>query len=71
MGSDLKAVRRSKEDKKVLRKQIKASHTLLKHEGIATSTQPTKVNCSRIVMERFTFGQILAVSQEKLTDCLL
>ncbi|XP_008307998.1 alkylated DNA repair protein alkB homolog 8 [Cynoglossus semilaevis] len=42
VGSVLKAVRRSKEDKKVLRKQIKASHTLLKHEGIATSTQPTK-----------------------------
>uniref|UniRef100_A0A8C4NTG6 tRNA (carboxymethyluridine(34)-5-O)-methyltransferase n=1 Tax=Dicentrarchus labrax TaxID=13489 RepID=A0A8C4NTG6_DICLA len=36
------AVRRSKEEKKVLRKQIKASHTLLKHEGISTTSQPTK-----------------------------
>ncbi|KAM4742090.1 tRNA (carboxymethyluridine(34)-5-O)-methyltransferase alkbh8 [Anableps anableps] len=36
------ADRRSKEDKKVLRKQLKASHTLLKHEGICTAPQPTK-----------------------------
>uniref|UniRef100_A0A3B4WE36 tRNA (carboxymethyluridine(34)-5-O)-methyltransferase n=1 Tax=Seriola lalandi dorsalis TaxID=1841481 RepID=A0A3B4WE36_SERLL len=36
------AVRRSKEEKKVLRKQLKASHTLLKHEGISTAPQPTK-----------------------------
>eukprot|EP00064_Thunnus_orientalis_P022128 superscaffoldBa00007196_g22312 len=35
-------VRRNKEEKKVLRKQIKASHTLLKHEGISTTSQPTK-----------------------------
>ena len=41
--NNVKAVRRSKEDKKVLRKQIKASHTLLKHEGIRTTSQPTKV----------------------------
>uniref|UniRef100_A0A3P8THT8 tRNA (carboxymethyluridine(34)-5-O)-methyltransferase n=1 Tax=Amphiprion percula TaxID=161767 RepID=A0A3P8THT8_AMPPE len=33
---------RSKEEKKVLRKQLKASHTLLKHEGISTAAQPTK-----------------------------
>ncbi|XP_040903307.1 alkylated DNA repair protein alkB homolog 8 [Toxotes jaculatrix] len=38
----VKAVRRSKEEKKVLRKQLKASHTLLKHEGISTTPQPTK-----------------------------
>ncbi|XP_014848476.1 alkylated DNA repair protein alkB homolog 8 [Poecilia latipinna] len=36
------ATRRGKEDKKVLRKQLKASHTLLKHEGISTASQPTK-----------------------------
>ncbi|XP_070685529.1 tRNA (carboxymethyluridine(34)-5-O)-methyltransferase alkbh8 [Pempheris klunzingeri] len=40
--NDVKAVRRSKEEKKVLKKQIKASHTLLKHEGISTASQPTK-----------------------------
>ncbi|KAK5609375.1 hypothetical protein CRENBAI_010798 [Crenichthys baileyi] len=36
------ATRRTKEDKKVLKKQQKASHTLLKHEGISTTPQPTK-----------------------------
>ena len=41
--NNVKAVRRSKEDKKVLKRQIKASHTLLKHEGISTTSQPTKV----------------------------
>lgn len=41
--NNVKGFRRSKEDKKVLRKQIKASHTLLKHEGISTASQPTKV----------------------------
>uniref|UniRef100_A0A3B5LZT4 tRNA (carboxymethyluridine(34)-5-O)-methyltransferase n=1 Tax=Xiphophorus couchianus TaxID=32473 RepID=A0A3B5LZT4_9TELE len=35
-------MRRGKEVKKVLRKQLKASHTLLKHEGISTASQPTK-----------------------------
>ncbi|KAM9359812.1 tRNA (carboxymethyluridine(34)-5-O)-methyltransferase alkbh8 [Symphorus nematophorus] len=40
--NNVKAVRRSKEEKKVFRKQIKASHTLLKHEGISTTSQPTK-----------------------------
>ncbi|XP_056229182.1 alkylated DNA repair protein alkB homolog 8 [Seriola aureovittata] len=40
--NNVKAVRRSKEEKKVLRKQLKASHTLLKHEGISTAPQPTK-----------------------------
>ncbi|KAJ7995289.1 hypothetical protein DPEC_G00242990 [Dallia pectoralis] len=39
---NVKAVRRSKEEKKLLRKQIKASHTLLKHEGISTVSKPTK-----------------------------
>lgn len=41
--NNVKPVRRSKEDKKVIRKQLKASHTLLKHEGISTAPQPTKV----------------------------
>uniref|UniRef100_A0A3Q1BK79 tRNA (carboxymethyluridine(34)-5-O)-methyltransferase n=1 Tax=Amphiprion ocellaris TaxID=80972 RepID=A0A3Q1BK79_AMPOC len=40
--NNVKTVRRSKEEKKVLRKQLKASHTLLKHEGISTAAQPTK-----------------------------
>ncbi|KAL0973435.1 hypothetical protein UPYG_G00203600 [Umbra pygmaea] len=39
---NVKAVRRSKEEKKRIRKQIKASHTLLKHEGISTVSNPTK-----------------------------
>ncbi|XP_069545028.1 alkylated DNA repair protein alkB homolog 8 [Brachyistius frenatus] len=40
--NNVKAARRSKEEKKVLKKQIKGSHTLLKHEGISTAQQPTK-----------------------------
>ncbi|XP_072248680.1 tRNA (carboxymethyluridine(34)-5-O)-methyltransferase alkbh8 [Leuresthes tenuis] len=40
--NNVKAVRKSKEEKKVFRKQLKASHTLLKHEGISTIPQPTK-----------------------------
>ncbi|XP_056906672.1 alkylated DNA repair protein alkB homolog 8 isoform X2 [Takifugu flavidus] len=35
-------VKRSKVKKKILRKQLKASHILLKHEGISTVSQPTK-----------------------------
>lgn len=34
--------RKSKDDKKLLRKQIKSSHILLKHEGIHTTSIPTK-----------------------------
>lgn len=41
--NNVKSVRRSKEEKKLLRKQIKASHTLLKHEGIRTASQPSRV----------------------------
>lgn len=45
MKSDLSTEsRKSKEEKKVLRKQLKASHTLLKHEGVCTTPQPTKVS---------------------------
>ncbi|XP_041652260.1 alkylated DNA repair protein alkB homolog 8 [Cheilinus undulatus] len=40
--NNVKGIRRSKEEKKILRKQLKASHTLLKHEGINTTSQPTK-----------------------------
>lgn len=36
-------VRRSKEEKKIIRKQLKASHILLKHEGITTVSQTTQV----------------------------
>lgn len=43
VNNNVKSVRRSKGDKKVLKKQIKASHTLLKHEGIIAASQPTKV----------------------------
>ncbi|XP_029027315.1 alkylated DNA repair protein alkB homolog 8 [Betta splendens] len=40
--NNVKCIGMSKEDKKVLRKQIKSSHTLLKHEGIITASQATK-----------------------------
>ncbi|XP_061923234.1 alkylated DNA repair protein alkB homolog 8-like [Entelurus aequoreus] len=40
--SSLRAERRSKNDKKLLRKQTKSSHTLLKHEGISTTSKPTQ-----------------------------
>ena len=45
MGENVQCVvvRRSKEEKKLLRKHIKTSHILLKHEGISTQSQPTKV----------------------------
>lgn len=42
--NNVRSIRRSKGEKKVLKKQIKTSHTLLKHEGIITASQPTKVN---------------------------
>lgn len=44
MESNVNIVKKSKEEKKVLRKQLKVSHTLLKHEGISIAPQPTKVN---------------------------
>ncbi|XP_043976190.1 alkylated DNA repair protein alkB homolog 8 [Gambusia affinis] len=40
--NNVKSARRGKEVKKLLRKQQKASHILLKHEGISTASQPTK-----------------------------
>ncbi|XP_044059506.1 alkylated DNA repair protein alkB homolog 8 [Siniperca chuatsi] len=64
VGNNVKAVRRSKEDKKVLRKQIKASHTLLKHEGISTASQPTK----SLVVANGGLGN--GVSREELSAVL-
>ncbi|CAG6004501.1 unnamed protein product [Menidia menidia] len=40
--SNVNVLRKSKDEKKVFKKQLKASHTLLKHEGIRTATHPTK-----------------------------
>lgn len=48
--NNVKAVRRSKEEKKLLRKQIKASHTLLKHEGIHTAPQLTRVKKNNVYL---------------------
>ncbi|XP_076590483.1 tRNA (carboxymethyluridine(34)-5-O)-methyltransferase alkbh8 [Chaetodon auriga] len=62
--NNVKAVRRSKEEKKVLRKQIKASHTLLKHEGITTTSQPTK----SLVVANGGLGN--GVSREELSAAL-
>ncbi|XP_064831314.1 alkylated DNA repair protein alkB homolog 8 [Oncorhynchus masou masou] len=63
-SENVKAVRRSKEEKKLLRKQIKASHTLLKHEGISTVSQPTK----SLVVANGGLGN--GVSREQLQDVL-
>ncbi|XP_045930473.1 alkylated DNA repair protein alkB homolog 8 isoform X1 [Micropterus dolomieu] len=62
--NNVKGFRRSKEDKKVLRKQIKASHTLLKHEGISTASQPTK----SLVVANGGLGN--GVSREELSAAL-
>ncbi|XP_037632381.1 alkylated DNA repair protein alkB homolog 8 [Sebastes umbrosus] len=64
VGNNVKAVRRSKEDKKVLRKQLKASHTLLKHEGITTAPQPTR----SLVVANGGLGN--GVSREELSAAL-
>lgn len=42
-GAGVTAVRMSKEEKKLIRKQIKASNILLKHDGIRTAPHVTKV----------------------------
>lgn len=57
--NNMSSVRRSKEEKKVLKKQIKASHTLLKHEGIITASQPTKVNDKNVCKQEA--DQLLAI----------
>ncbi|KAK5868536.1 hypothetical protein PBY51_009541 [Eleginops maclovinus] len=62
--NNVKTVRRSKEDKKVIRKQLKASHTLLKHEGISTAPQPTK----SLVVANGGLGN--GVSREELSAAL-
>ncbi|XP_060929378.1 alkylated DNA repair protein alkB homolog 8 [Limanda limanda] len=62
--NNVKAVRRSKEEKKVLRKQIKTSHTLLKHEGISTTPQPNK----SLVVANGGLGN--GVSREELSAAL-
>ncbi|CAI5693904.1 unnamed protein product [Oreochromis niloticus] len=62
--NNVKAVRRSKEEKKLLRKQIKASHTLLKHEGIHTAPQPTR----SLVVANGGLGN--SVSREELSAAL-
>ncbi|XP_054456783.1 alkylated DNA repair protein alkB homolog 8 [Anoplopoma fimbria] len=62
--NNVKAVRRSKEDRKVFRKQLKASHTLLKHEGISTAPQPTK----SLVVANGGLGN--GVSREELSAAL-
>ncbi|KAJ8280443.1 hypothetical protein GJAV_G00054620 [Gymnothorax javanicus] len=42
LNGNVKLGKRSKSEKKLLRKQLKSSHTLLKHEGINTALHPTK-----------------------------
>uniref|UniRef100_UPI003AB0044F tRNA (carboxymethyluridine(34)-5-O)-methyltransferase alkbh8 isoform X1 n=1 Tax=Centroberyx gerrardi TaxID=166262 RepID=UPI003AB0044F len=61
---NVKAAKRSKEERKLLRKQIKASHTLLKHEGISTAPQPTK----SLVVANGGLGN--GVSREQLAAAL-
>ncbi|KAM8903176.1 tRNA (carboxymethyluridine(34)-5-O)-methyltransferase alkbh8 isoform 2-T2 [Spinachia spinachia] len=63
-GNSVGAVRKSKEDRKVLRKQLKASHTLLKHEGISTTPRPTKT----LVVANGGLGN--GVSREALSAAL-
>uniref|UniRef100_A0A1A8FR29 tRNA (carboxymethyluridine(34)-5-O)-methyltransferase n=4 Tax=Nothobranchius korthausae TaxID=1143690 RepID=A0A1A8FR29_9TELE len=60
----VKAGKRSKEEKKVFRKQLRASHTLLKHEGIRTTQQPTK----SLVVANGGLGN--GVSREELSAVL-
>ncbi|XP_036392859.1 alkylated DNA repair protein alkB homolog 8 [Megalops cyprinoides] len=64
LGENVKLVKRTKEEKKLLRKQIKASHTLLKHEGINTVSLPTK----SLVVANGGLGN--GVSREQLQDVL-
>ncbi|KAA0702803.1 Alkylated DNA repair protein alkB -like protein 8 [Triplophysa tibetana] len=61
---DYTNVRRTKEEKKMLRRQTKASHTLLKHEGISTVSHPTK----HLVVSNGGLGN--GVSRESLLEVL-
>ncbi|XP_054651187.1 alkylated DNA repair protein alkB homolog 8 [Dunckerocampus dactyliophorus] len=62
--TNLKVDRRRKSDKKLLRKQVKSSHTLLKHEGISTTSQPSK----SLVVANGGLGN--GVSREELSAAL-
>ncbi|KAM6946007.1 tRNA (carboxymethyluridine(34)-5-O)-methyltransferase alkbh8 [Aplochiton taeniatus] len=42
LTANVTSIRRTKKGNKLLRKQIKTSHVLLKYEGISTVSQPTK-----------------------------
>ncbi|XP_068612791.1 alkylated DNA repair protein alkB homolog 8 [Brachionichthys hirsutus] len=62
--NNLKTVRRSKEEKKLLRKQIKANHVLLKHESISAVSHSTK----SLVVANGGLGN--GVSREELSAAL-
>uniref|UniRef100_A0A672FDN9 tRNA (carboxymethyluridine(34)-5-O)-methyltransferase n=1 Tax=Salarias fasciatus TaxID=181472 RepID=A0A672FDN9_SALFA len=64
VDSNVKVSRKSKEEKKVFKKQLKASHTLLRHEGISTASQPTK----SLVVANGGLGN--GVSREELSSVL-
>uniref|UniRef100_A0AAY4CR19 Methyltransferase type 11 domain-containing protein n=1 Tax=Denticeps clupeoides TaxID=299321 RepID=A0AAY4CR19_9TELE len=63
-SENVEPVRKGKLEKKLLRKQAKAGHTLLKHEGISTSSQPTKF----LVVANAGLGN--GVSREQLLGLL-
>ncbi|XP_016339157.1 alkylated DNA repair protein alkB homolog 8 [Sinocyclocheilus anshuiensis] len=58
------SIRRTKGEKKLLRRQIKASHTLLKHDGISTVSHSTK----HLVVSNGGLGN--GVSRESLLQVL-
>ncbi|KAM9431905.1 tRNA (carboxymethyluridine(34)-5-O)-methyltransferase alkbh8 isoform 2-T2 [Clarias gariepinus] len=62
----VQSARRSKEDKKLLKRQMKASHTLLKHEGITAASQPTQcvVVCNGGLGNGVSREQLMAVLTE-------
>ncbi|XP_061576269.1 alkylated DNA repair protein alkB homolog 8 [Cololabis saira] len=64
VGTGENAVRRSKEEKKVFKKQLKASYILLKHEGIGIAPKPTK----SLVVSNGGLGN--GVSREELCAAL-
>nr|XP_023648131.1 alkylated DNA repair protein alkB homolog 8 isoform X1 [Paramormyrops kingsleyae] len=63
-GGSVETVKKNKEDKKRLRKEIKVSHTLLRHEGINTVSFPTK----KLAVANGGLGN--GVSREQLLDVL-
>ncbi|XP_018591693.1 alkylated DNA repair protein alkB homolog 8 isoform X3 [Scleropages formosus] len=63
-GASVKTTKMTKANKKVIRKQLKASHTLLKHEGIETVSYPTQ----NLVVANGGLGN--GVSREQLQDIL-